>query len=187
MSKKNIDQLFREKLQSFEETPDEKVWRSVEGSLDQKKKSRRVVPLWWRLGGVAALIAVLFYVINPFGGQNTEMPSVTDIENKTPVLQEDKTSKKEILSDGQESDATLSSSQEEALPEDKSSDSKVPDPSSLAGNGNGKEVNESNQPQRTVTSPSVNKLDQTAGTVVSNEMKNQEGNQNPYIEHPQDT
>ncbi len=71
MGKKNLEQLFKESFKDFQQTPEERVWESIEASLDKKKQKRRVVPIWWRLGGVAALLALLFYVINPFGGENS--------------------------------------------------------------------------------------------------------------------
>ena len=42
MGKKNIDKLFQEKLSDFSEMPDEKVWQSINASLDKKKKSRNL-------------------------------------------------------------------------------------------------------------------------------------------------
>ncbi len=66
MNKNNLDDLFQEKFSDFTEVPDEKVWESIAHSLDQKKK-RHVVPLWWKLAGVAALLAILFLAVNPFG------------------------------------------------------------------------------------------------------------------------
>ncbi len=65
MSKKKIDNLFLAKLKDFGEVPDEKVWKAIVTSLDQKKKTRRVIPIWWRLGGVAALLAIVFYLTDP--------------------------------------------------------------------------------------------------------------------------
>jgi len=80
MSKKNIDNLFQEKLHDFREIPDEKVWVSISDSLD-KKKSRKVIPIWWKLGGVAALLAVLFVSVNPFGEDSNIPPIISDTEN----------------------------------------------------------------------------------------------------------
>lgn len=65
MSKKNIDELYKEQFKDFDEIPDSKVWKKIEHSLD-KKKSRKVIPIWWKLGGAAAVLAALFYLINPF-------------------------------------------------------------------------------------------------------------------------
>lgn len=80
MGKKNIDKLFQEKFNGFEEMPDEKVWDSISASLD-KKKSRKVIPFWWKLCGVAALLAVIFTIIDPFENKSDVAPILTDTEN----------------------------------------------------------------------------------------------------------
>ena len=79
MGKKNIDKLFQEKFNDFEEIPDEKVWDAISASLD-KKNSRKVIPFWWKLGGVAALLAIMFMAINPFEGKIDVAPILTDTE-----------------------------------------------------------------------------------------------------------
>ncbi len=80
MSKKNLDKLFQEKLKDFREIPDDKVWESIEDSLDQRQKRRRVVPLWWKLGGIAAVLAIALLVINPFGSTDPVETIITDVE-----------------------------------------------------------------------------------------------------------
>jgi hypothetical protein len=55
--KKNIDRLFQEKFKDFEAAPPEFIWENIREVLEEKKK-KRVVPLWFRLGGVAAVIAI---------------------------------------------------------------------------------------------------------------------------------
>ena len=60
--KKNIDQLFKEQFQDFEATPPPAVWDRIEARLQEKKKERRTIPLWWRVAGVAALLALLLTV-----------------------------------------------------------------------------------------------------------------------------
>ncbi|MCR9263490.1 MAG: hypothetical protein NXH86_04990 [Flavobacteriaceae bacterium] len=84
MGKKNLEQLFKETFDGFQETPDDRVWESIEASLDKKKRKKRIVPIWWQLGGVAALLAILFYIINPLG---TEQPNDQIIisDTETPV------------------------------------------------------------------------------------------------------
>lgn len=80
MEKKDLEQLYKEKFKDFQETPDEKVWASIEASLNKKSK-KRVVPIWWRLGGAAALLALLFYIVNPFGDESgQELPAISDTE-----------------------------------------------------------------------------------------------------------
>ena len=86
MGKKNLDKLFQEKLSDFSDAPDEKVWQSIEVSLDKKKKSRKVIPIWWKFGGVAAVMAIALYIINPFEENNVADPIITESE-----IQEDKT------------------------------------------------------------------------------------------------
>ncbi|WP_299533804.1 outer membrane beta-barrel protein [Ulvibacterium sp.] len=82
MSKKNLDTLFQGKFKDFKEKPDEKVWASIEATLDKKEKSRKPVPLWWKLGGAAAVLAILIYVVNPLGDSTPEQDVIiTDIEN----------------------------------------------------------------------------------------------------------
>lgn len=62
--KKHIDRLFQEKLKDFEATPSPKVWENISSNLSQKHKDRKVIPLWMKLAGIAAGIALLFTVGN---------------------------------------------------------------------------------------------------------------------------
>ncbi|MBO0320926.1 outer membrane beta-barrel protein [Muricauda sp. CAU 1633] len=91
MGKKNLEQLFKKTFEGFQEVPDDKVWNSIEASLDKKKQKKRMVPLWWQLGGVAALVAVLLYIINPFESVQQQTDSiVTDTETQIePSAQEE--------------------------------------------------------------------------------------------------
>ena len=81
MKKNNLEKLYQEKLKDFREIPDEKVWESIAASLDKKKK-KRVIPIWWKLGGVAATLAMLFYLVNPFK-ENIPLNKTTEIETPT--------------------------------------------------------------------------------------------------------
>lgn len=55
--KHNLDRLFQEKFKDFEVTPPEFVWENIEDALREKKK-RRVIPLWIKLSGVAAVLVI---------------------------------------------------------------------------------------------------------------------------------
>lgn len=86
--KKHIDELFKEQFQNFEATPPPVVWNRIEAQLQEKKKERRVIPLWWRVAGVAALIAVLLTVglslfNTPTTPSNDIVTEDTSIENDT--------------------------------------------------------------------------------------------------------
>jgi hypothetical protein len=63
-NKKHIDELFKERFQNLEVSPPARVWDNIEARLNQKKQDRKVIPLWWRVAGVAALLALLFTVGN---------------------------------------------------------------------------------------------------------------------------
>lgn len=80
--KKNLDNLFQEKLTDLQELPNDNVWKSIEASLNKNKKSRRILPLWWTLGGVAALLAILFYVAQPNALDLDTNTIITDQEQK---------------------------------------------------------------------------------------------------------
>ena len=56
--KKNIDRLFQEKFKDFEVHPSEQVWKNIVAAK-KKKEDRKIIPIWWRLGGVAAVALLL--------------------------------------------------------------------------------------------------------------------------------
>ncbi|MDR6968679.1 hypothetical protein J2X31_002705 [Flavobacterium arsenatis] len=58
--KKNIDRLFQEKFKDFEVEPNEQIWINIDAALREKKK-RRVVPIWFRLTGIAAALILGFF------------------------------------------------------------------------------------------------------------------------------
>lgn len=58
--KKHIDRLFQEKLKDFEAAPREMVWKNISSKLQEKERKRIIVPFWYRIAGVAALLALFF-------------------------------------------------------------------------------------------------------------------------------
>lgn len=60
--KKNIDRLFQEKFKEFEKEPPESVWKNIKRELKQDQRKKVLLPLWSKIAGVAALIALLFLV-----------------------------------------------------------------------------------------------------------------------------
>jgi hypothetical protein len=82
--KKHIDRLFQEKLKDFEATPNDAVWESIKNKLHQKKRKRRVIPLWWQMAGIAAILALLFTVGNLVFNDNSENNTT-----KNPVVNTD--------------------------------------------------------------------------------------------------
>ncbi len=76
---KNIDELFKKQFNNFEAAPSPRVWENIEAQL-KEEDDRKVIPLWFKLGGIAALLALLFTignsVFNP-SNNNTSAPIVT--------------------------------------------------------------------------------------------------------------
>lgn len=84
--KKHIDRLFQEKLKDFEVTPNDAVWDKIHDRLHENKRKRRVIPLWWKLAGVAALVALLLTVgiqLLPNHSGSSVPNSVADTETQS--------------------------------------------------------------------------------------------------------
>ncbi|HET8854344.1 MAG TPA: hypothetical protein VFM60_00355 [Salinimicrobium sp.] len=60
--KKYIDRLYQEKFKDFEAAPREAVWESISSQLQKKERKRRILPLWYRVAGVAALITLILLI-----------------------------------------------------------------------------------------------------------------------------
>ena len=58
--KKNIDRIYQEKFKDFEREPSAKMWENISSKLDKKEKKKPlIIPLWFKIGGVAAVISVI--------------------------------------------------------------------------------------------------------------------------------
>ena len=81
--KKHIDRLFQEGFKDFEANPSDAVWKNIEAKLNEKKKKRRVIPIWWRYAGFAALFLLLLTIGGIFLNNTEEGPAnqVVDTEN----------------------------------------------------------------------------------------------------------
>lgn len=107
--KKHIDRLFQESFKDFEARPSDAVWKNIEAKLNQKKKKHRVIPIWWRYAGVAALLLLLLTISFNYFGNNNDQPqtnSVADTENNikgpSKQLDENSTSFDELNTNNQE-------------------------------------------------------------------------------------
>jgi len=108
--KKNIDRLFQEKFKDFEAAPPEFVWDNIREALEEKKK-KRVIPIWIRLSGVAALLIIgLLAGLQIMSGIN---PNDNPVVIESPVAQPNQPlqlapSKNPIPNGGSISDSTNS-------------------------------------------------------------------------------
>lgn len=74
---KHIDRLFQERFKEFDVKPPAKVWNNIEAELQKKEKEdRKLIPIWWRVAGIAALLALLFTVGGLVFNSNSENPIV---------------------------------------------------------------------------------------------------------------
>ncbi|MFC4722936.1 hypothetical protein ACFO5O_11425 [Geojedonia litorea] len=84
--KKHIDRLFQEKLKDFDVHPSDKVWANIEKELHKDKRKRRVIPLWWKVAGVAALLVLFFsiggLVFNTSNENSLPTNPLVDTENQ---------------------------------------------------------------------------------------------------------
>lgn len=111
MGKKKIDELFQEKFNNFEQMPDEKVWQAIEASLNKKK--RRGIPLWWKLGGVAAVLAIGLLAINPFASTTDAKPAITNSAGKySDSLNQEEKRQNQILNKKQVNETQLTDTNE---------------------------------------------------------------------------
>jgi len=149
--KKHIDELFKEQLQNFEATPSPDVWNNIQAKMKKKEEDdRKVIPIWWKLGGVAAALALLLalnFVFKPFGDKtapvlvnedNTTTP--TEDDTNSPVLEESTFNKDAISSesdteesmDGEVNKSTTLESDSEKTLKDKLTDESKNDRKAVA-------------------------------------------------------
>lgn len=78
--RKHIDRLYQEKFKDFEATPREEVWKNISSRLQEKQRKKRVLPLWYKLAGVAAIFAFFFsYTTGLFKFNNPKTTQTTAI------------------------------------------------------------------------------------------------------------
>ncbi len=105
--KKHIDQLFKERFESFEATPSPQVWDQIQAKLKEEKKDRKVIPLWFKLGGVAAILALMLTLGNSVFGPSNTMPSITEENTEinsqdsqnSPIIKESNIKETEVVSE----------------------------------------------------------------------------------------
>ena len=82
--KKNIDHLFQEKFQHFEQQPNPELWYQIESRLQRKNK--RFFSFWWISSGAAILIVGLFILYTQKNKSNEVVvdPIITTSPKKNP-------------------------------------------------------------------------------------------------------
>lgn len=123
--KKHIDRLFQERFKDFEASPKEHVWKNIEKELKKKKQRPAIVPIWYKIAGIAAVLAVLFMGGTLFFDQassSTVVRSDDNIETDNQLLEEngaDQRKKSIVVEQSQENIETqvaTNSSEKENIP-----------------------------------------------------------------------
>lgn len=96
--RKNIERFFQEKFKNFEADPPEHIWERIDQSLSKKDTNRKVIPLWWKIAGAAALLAGVLWTGNLFLSP--------DIPSGTPAVTESSTIDSTSIDGTQESVVT---------------------------------------------------------------------------------
>ncbi|MDO6595934.1 hypothetical protein Q4512_03345 [Oceanihabitans sp. 2_MG-2023] len=82
--KKHIDRIFQEKLKDLEISPSPKVWKNIQGKIEQpKEETKKAFPIWLRITSIAALLLILLTVGNLYTSSKTNTKEIhfVDTEN----------------------------------------------------------------------------------------------------------
>jgi hypothetical protein len=71
--RKHIDRLYQEKFKDFESTPREAVWKNISARLQKKERKRGILPLWYKIAGVAAVLALFINISNDFFSKKSKI------------------------------------------------------------------------------------------------------------------
>jgi len=78
---KNIERLFQEKFKDFEALPPQESWDLIASRLQEKKKKKRIIPIWFRYSGIAASLFLIGTLIWNYSFTNNPNEHLTNPEN----------------------------------------------------------------------------------------------------------
>lgn len=81
MSDEEIDEMFRQKLRSYEDTPSVQVWKNISAELNPKKQSNSGTPRIWMAAASFILLASLALLLSP-GKPPVKLQASRSIEPK---------------------------------------------------------------------------------------------------------
>lgn len=92
---KNIERLFQEKFKDFEALPPQDSWNLIASRLNEKKKKKRIVPVWFQISGIAASLFLIAGLIWNFSDENQiEIPDSNSTIVNTKDAKKDATDSK---------------------------------------------------------------------------------------------
>ncbi|WP_374398776.1 hypothetical protein [Flavobacterium sp.] len=156
---KNIERLFQEKFKDFEALPPQDSWDIIASRLNEKKKKKRIVPIWFQFSGIAASLFIIGSLIWNFSGESntTEVPN----SNNTIVNTED--------SKGNSNNSNITSPNNEAIVYDSQSNEENLDKKS---NNSINQYNEKSIDEKLVKSKLKNNFSRRNGLVSNGKLQN---------------
>lgn len=156
---KNIERLFQEKFKDFEALPPQDSWDIIASRLNEKKKKKRIVPIWFQFSGIAASLFIIGALIWNFSGENnsTEIPN----SNNTIVNTED--------AKGNSNNSNITSPNNEAIVSDSKSNEESLDKKS---NNSIHQYNEKSMDEKLVNSKLKNNSNRRNGLVSNGKLEN---------------
>ena len=156
---KNIERLFQEKFKDFEALPPQDSWDIIASRLNEKKKKKRILPIWFQFSGIAASLFIIGSLIWNFSGESntTEVPN----SNNTIVNTED--------SKGNSNNSNITSPNKEAIVYDSQSNEENLDKKS---NNSINQYNEKSIDEKLVKSKLKNNSSRRNGLVSNGKLQN---------------
>lgn len=156
---KNIERLFQEKFKDFEALPPQDSWDVIASRLNEKKKKKRILPIWFQFSGIAASLFIIGSLIWNFSGESntTEVPN----SNNTIVNTED--------SKGNSNNSNIATPNKEAIVYDSQSNEENLDKKS---NNSINQYNEKSIDEKLVKSKLKNNSSRRNGLVSNGKLQN---------------
>ena len=82
---KNLERLFQEKFKDFEVNPPSDSWNNIAARLNKKEKKKRVIPFWFKTSGIAASLAIVFFVFINKGNDTSLINNDSDNINENSI------------------------------------------------------------------------------------------------------
>lgn len=145
--RKNLEHLFQEKLEHFEVAPPEELWNNIEAELKKDKKKRRIIPIWWKLSGIAALLVVGFGILTTV--TNNKNPNAINGTNTIVTKEKNNPNDNSTISSSENSDG-ITKSKENTSSNANSTTTQIADVNSSEKEKNNAKINTSNNDQNSV-------------------------------------
>jgi len=156
---KNIERLFQEKFKDFEALPPQDSWDIIASRLNEKKKKKRIVPIWFQFSGIAASLFIIGALIWNFSGENNS----TEIQNSNNTIVNTEDAK------GNSINSNITSPNNEAIVYDSKSNEESLDKKS---NNSIHQYNEKSMDEKLVNSKLKNNSSRRNGLVSNGKLEN---------------